>query len=576
MVRSDGRSLMFTRILIANRGEIAVRIARTCRELGVEVVAVHSDVDAGARHVLLAGEAVHLPGVAPADTYLNVPAIVAAAIRTGAEAIHPGYGFVSERAEAAEAVTEAGLIWIGPPPDAIRAAGDKVLARRLADGAGVVPVPGTLDPVTGADEVVAFGLRYGFPVAIKAAGGGGGRGLKVATRPEEVPEALESARREAEAYFGSSDVYLERYLTRSKHVEVQMMAPSPGRAIWLGARDCSMQRRHQKLVEETPPPLLADLVPAMGEAAVAVTNACGYVNAGTVEFLVDLDESRFYFLEINARLQVEHPITEAVLGMDLVAAQLRIAAGEPLGFEQADLAPGSPRAPKGHAIECRINAEDPTRGFLPTPGRITKYREPSGAGIRVDAGFGEGDDIPAAYDSLLAKVIAWGATREEARHKMLRALDEYEVEGVATTIPAHRVLLAHPAFVDGTYTTRTVEGGALDSLIATTPDAGPEGVLTVGGRPVRLWHPAMAASAAGFTRDRATGERGAVLAPMHGTILKVLVVAGDAVEAGDSVAILEAMKMETHLAASTAGTVKAVAVGPGDVVEAGQVIVVLA
>jgi acetyl-CoA/propionyl-CoA/long-chain acyl-CoA carboxylase, biotin carboxylase, biotin carboxyl carrier protein len=575
--------MMFERVLIANRGEIAVRVARTCHDLGVDVVAVHSDVDVRGRHVALADRAVHLPGVAPAQTYLNIPAIVAAARDTGAQAVHPGYGFLSERADAAQAVIDAGLAWIGPPPDALRAAGDKIRARQLADRVGVAPVPGTLEPVAGAEEVVGFGIRFGFPVAIKAAGGGGGRGLKVAATPEEVPEALESATREAQAYFGSNEVYLERYLARPKHVEVQVVAPAPGRAIWLGARDCSLQRRHQKLLEETPPARFADLIPAMGAAAVAVSDACGYVNAGTVEFLLDVEEGRFYFLEINARLQVEHPITEELLGLDLVAAQLRIASGEPLGFDQADLEPGARFAPRGHAIECRINAEDPARGFLPTPGRITRCREPGGPGIRVDAGFGEGDEILAAYDSLLAKLIAWGSTREEARRRMLRALDEYQVEGISTTIPAHQVLLEHPDFVDGSYTTRTVEGGALDSLTASpappatdVPAPGPErSLLMVDGRPARLWNPAMAAAAAGTSVAGEWVGPGAVVAPMHGTILKVLVAEGDLVEAGDPVAILEAMKMETHLASSTSGTIRTVSVKSGDVVEAGQAIVVL-
>jgi acetyl-CoA/propionyl-CoA carboxylase, biotin carboxylase, biotin carboxyl carrier protein len=582
MVGRDRRRVMFERVLVANRSEIAVRVARTCHDLGVEVVAVHSDLDARGRHVALADQAVRLPGVTPAETYLNIPAIVAAARESGAEAVHPGYGFLSERAEAAQAVIDAGLVWIGPPPDALRAAGDKVRARQLADRVGVAPVPGTLEPVTGAEEVVGFGIRFGFPVAIKAAGGGGGRGLKVVADPGGVPAALESATREAQAYFGSSEVYLERYLARPKHVEVQVVAAGPGQAIWLGARDCSLQRRHQKLLEETPPPRFADLIPGMGEAAVAVSNACGYMNAGTVEFLVDMDEGRFYFLEINARLQVEHPITEEVLGLDLVAVQLRIASGEPLGFDQSDLAPGGRMAPRGHAIECRINAEDPARGFLPTPGRITRYREPGGPGIRVDAGFGEGDEIPAAYDSLLAKLIAWGSTREEARRRMLRALDEYQIEGVPTTIPAHRLLLGSSDFADGSYTTQTVEGGALDALMATvqpatdTPAPVPVGsVLMVEGNPVRLWNPAMAAAAAAASREGAPVGHGAVVAPMHGTILKVLVAQGDAVEAGDPVAILEAMKMETHLAASSSGIVRTVAVKSGDVVEAGQAIVVM-
>jgi acetyl-CoA/propionyl-CoA/long-chain acyl-CoA carboxylase, biotin carboxylase, biotin carboxyl carrier protein len=572
---TGGGALMFHRILVANRGEIAVRIARTCHEMGVGVVAIHSDVDAEARHVVLADQAVHLPGVGPLETYLNVEAIIRAALESGAQAIHPGYGFLSERADVAEAVTEAGLVWIGPPPEASRAAGDKIQARRLAEAVGVAPVPGTLDPVGDAKEVLAFGERHGYPVAIKAAGGGGGRGLKVAASPGEVEAAMESAGREAQAYFGSADVYLERYLERPKHVEVQILAPRPGEATWLGARDCSMQRRHQKLVEETPPPRFAEVTPAMGEAAVAVANACGYVNAGTVEFLLD-EDGRYFFLEINARLQVEHTITEEVLGIDLVAEQLRIAAGDPMSFS------GRPE-PRGHAIECRINAEDPARGFLPSPGTIRRYREPGGPGIRVDSGFGAGDEIPGAYDSLIAKLVAWAPTREDARRRMLRALYEYLIEGIRTTIPAHRVLLELPEFLDGSYTTRTVEGGALDALMPVTvqPDtdtpggAAPSSVLLVHGTPVRLWNPAIAAAVSGAAGGAATEAQGAVTAPMHGTVLKVLVGEGDRIAVGDPVAVLETMKMETSVAATASGTVEAVKVQPGDVVESGQVVAVI-
>ena len=561
---------MFEKILIANRGEIAVRVARTCRELGVHVVAIHSDVDASARYVALADQAVHLPGVAPAETYLNVEAVIEAARTTGAEAIHPGYGFLSERADAAEAVTAAGLVWVGPPAEATRAAGDKVKARNLAQSAGVQPVPGTLEPVRDPADVLAFGAEHGYPVAIKAAAGGGGRGLKVASGPDGVPAAFESAIREATAYFGQGDVYLERYLVRPKHVEVQVLAPAAGKTVWLGARDCSMQRRHQKLVEETPPPLFAEVVPEMGKAAVAVADACGYVNAGTVEFLVDPATSRFYFLEINARLQVEHTITEEVLGLDLVAAQLRIAAGDPLGFDPGAL------SPRGHAIECRINAEDPRRGFIPGPGRITRYREPAGPGTRVDSGFGEGDEVPRAYDSLIAKLVVWGAGREEARRRMLRALDEFVIEGIPTTIPAHRLLLENSEFVDGSYSTQTVEGGALDALtvktVRPTGDAAGQAVLMVRGARVKLWNPAVAGSMSAASRGGGGSGKGTVVAPMHGTILKVLVAEGDAVKAGDPVALLETMKMETHVAAATAGTVRSVSVEAGAIVEAGEVV----
>jgi acetyl-CoA/propionyl-CoA/long-chain acyl-CoA carboxylase, biotin carboxylase, biotin carboxyl carrier protein len=570
---------VFEKVLIANRGEIAVRIARTCRELGVATVAVHSDVDAEARHVAAADEAVHLPGVTPVETYLNLGAVIGAAKATGAEAVHPGYGFFSERADAAEAFLRAGLVWIGPPPDATRAVGDKVSARRLASDAGVSVVPGTFQPIEGEGEVHAFGEANGYPIAIKAAGGGGGRGLKVARAPDEVAAALDSAVREAEAYFGSRDVYLERYLERPKHVEVQVMSPSPGRAMWLGARDCSMQRRHQKLIEETPPPLFADVVPSMGRAAVAVTDACGYVNAGTVEFLVDEDGS-FYFLEVNARLQVEHTITEEVVGLDLVACQLRIAAGDELGLDQADFEPGGRLEPRGHAIECRINAEDPARSFRPGPGRITTYAEPAGPGVRVDSGYGDGDEVPRAYDSLVAKLVVHASGREEARRRMLRALREYRIEGIPTTIPAHLALIEHGEFVDGSYTTRTLEGGALDGLRAErtggaakadTPASAP--VLLVEGSSVRLWNPGMAASAPHATKRSGGGAgNGVVASPMHGTILQVDVKAGDRVRTGDPVAVLEAMKMETLVTAARTGEVSAVHVTPGQVVEAGQLI----
>jgi acetyl-CoA/propionyl-CoA/long-chain acyl-CoA carboxylase, biotin carboxylase, biotin carboxyl carrier protein len=554
---------MFAKVLIANRGEIAARVIRTCRKLGVATVAVFSDPDAEARHVALADEAVHLPGVAPSGTYLRVQAIVDGARRTGAEAVHPGYGFLSENADAARAVLTAGLAWVGPPPEVLEAAGDKVRARRLARSAGVSVVPGTLRPVTGIEEVHAFGEEHGYPLTIKAAGGGGGRGMRVVEAPDEAAMALAGAAREAESFFGSSEVYLERYLRRPKHIEVQILAPRPGESMWLGARDCSLQRRHQKLIEETPPLLYQELVPAMGDAAVAVADACGYVNAGTVEFLVD-EGGQFYFLEINARLQVEHTITEEVLGLDMVACQLRIAAGEDLGFGGA----GIRGRARGHAIECRINAEDPSRGFLPVPGRITRYREPTGPGVRVDSGFGEGDTVPDAYDSLVAKLVVSGETREQTRKRTMGALDEFEIEGIPTTIPAHEVLLDHPEFRDGTYSTQSVEAGALDALL---PETSGEPALLVGSTPVHLWHTAIAASV-----GRSTGSGGgAVVAPMHGTILSLLVKEGDVVRGGEAVAVLEAMKMETQLTAAVSGSVTTVNVEPGDIVEAGQVVAMI-
>ena len=559
---------MFDKVLIANRGEIATRIIRTCRELGVGAVAVHSDPDSRARHVRTADEAVHLPGTAPVDTYLNSDAILEAAARTGAQAVHPGYGFLSENADFAQAVIDAGLAWVGPPPEATRAVGDKVRARNIADGAGVPVVPGVLEPIASAEAVFEFAAQYGYPVAIKAAGGGGGRGLKVAHDEEAVEEAFASARRESEAYFGSSDVYLERYLEAPKHLEVQILAPHPDEALWLGVRDCSLQRRHQKLVEETPPPLWSERAADMGAAAVALSKACSYVNAGTVEMLVD-EQGSFYFLEVNARLQVEHTVTEAVLGLDLVACQLRIAAGDPLGLTQDEI---ENRA-RGHAIECRINAEDPARGFLPASGRIVRYEEPTGLGVRVDSGYVAGDEVPDAYDSLIAKLIVHGNDRAEARTRALRALDDYVVEGLPTTIAAHRLLLRDPSFVSGHHTTRSVEDtGVLSTLAVDVPDEPVhEDVLMVEGKPVRLWNPAMSASAAAAIHAGAA-VGGDLVAPMQGTILKVLVDAGDAVDAGDPIVVLEAMKMETSLVAQSSGTVAEITVRAGETAQAGQVL----
>lgn len=559
---------MFDKVLIANRGEIAVRIARTCRERGVTSIAIYSDADDGARHVRVADESVNLPGITPVDTYLNVDAILEAARATGAEAIHPGYGFLSENADFAEAVTQAGFTWIGPPAEATRAIGDKVRARNIAHGANVPVVPGLLEPVESLDVVRSFGAEHGYPLAVKAAGGGGGRGLKVAGSEDEIEDAFTSARREAEAYFGSRDVYVEKYLESPKHLEVQILAPNRDEAMWLGVRDCSLQRRHQKLIEETPPPKWAQRTAEMGEAAVALSKACGYVNAGTVEMLVD-GEGNFYFLEVNARLQVEHTVTEEILRLDLVACQLQIASGDALGFSQADVEGHM----NGHAIECRINAEDPALGFLPSSGAIGNYEEPGGLGVRVDSGYSAGGSIPDAYDSLIAKVIAWGNDREEARSRMIRALNDYRIEGPRTTIPAHLLLLEDPTFIEGTHTTRTVEdSGVLASLAQEDATESEEDVLLVQGRPVKLWHPSMSASAAAAVHG-GTVAGGDVIAPMQGTIVKVLVAPGDKVEAGDALVLLEAMKMETSLTAQRAGTVSDVSVKPGETAQAGQVLV---
>lgn len=562
---------MFDKILIANRGEIAVRIARTCRELGVTCVAVHSDVDASSRHVAIADEAVHLPGVAPTETYLDAAAVIDAASSTGAQAIHPGYGFLSESAVFARAVEDAGLVWVGPPPSAITAVGDKIAARRIAEEAGVPVVPGITQPIDDPQVVAEFANDHGFPVAIKASGGGGGRGLKVARTEGEIADAFVSARREAQAYFGSEEVFVERYLEAPKHLEVQLLAPSATDALWLGVRDCSLQRRHQKLIEETPPPRFAERMTEMGKAAVALSTASGYVNAGTVEMLVD-EHGEFYFLEVNARLQVEHTVTEELLGIDLVACQLQIASGDGLAFDQDDVEARM----RGHSIECRINAEDPARGFVPTPGKITRYVEPNGLGVRIDSGYAQGDEVPSAYDSLLAKLITWGNDREEARLRMLRALDEMRIEGVTTTIAAHQLLLRDEAFVAGTHTTRTVEDGdVLRSLAAGVASAAPDAqdVLMVAGAPVRLWNRAMSASASAAVH--AASGSGEVIAPMQGTILKVLVEEGQDVAAGDALIVLEAMKMETTIPASVGGRVARLAVDPGDSVAAGQTLAVV-
>jgi acetyl-CoA/propionyl-CoA carboxylase, biotin carboxylase, biotin carboxyl carrier protein len=552
---------VFTKLLIANRGEIAVRIMRTCKELGVGSVAIYSDVDAAARHVVLADVAVHLPGSDPTSTYLNAEAIITAALTTGAEAIHPGYGFLAESARFARAVGDAGLVWVGPPPDAIAALGDKISARRIAADAGVPMVPGLLDPVGGATEIISFANEYGYPIAIKASAGGGGRGLKIARSPDEVAGSFAAAQREARAYFGSDAVYVERYLQAPKHLEVQILGKSPGDVLWLGVRDCSLQRRHQKLIEESPPPRWEERANDMGSAAVTLAGASGYVNAGTVEMLID-EDGEFYFLEVNSRLQVEHTVTEEVYGIDLVACQLQIAAGSELALTQEKL------KPRGHAIECRVNAEDPARGFLPAPGRLTRFDLPAGPGVRVDAGYVEGDEIPGAYDSLIAKVVCWGRDRAEAVRRMRRALTEFRVEGVATTIPALVLLLDNADFAQGRHTTTTLESAAVEALLANLSPQ--EGTHIVPQPATRLWNPAMVASI--DVQARSTGQ---VVAPIQGTIINVNVAEGELVESGDPLLLLEAMKMETIVTAPFAGRVTAVNVSPGSTVDAGQILVVV-
>jgi acetyl-CoA/propionyl-CoA carboxylase biotin carboxyl carrier protein len=581
---------MFSKVLIANRGEIAVRVIRACKELGIDSVAVYSELDRRSLHVRLADEAYALGGEAASESYLNTEVILDAITASGADAVHPGYGFFSENPAFARAVASRGATFVGPPPEAMELMGDKVSSRAAAVDAGVPVVPGSDGPVTSPDDVVRFGEAYGWPVAIKASYGGGGRGMKVVNGPDEAGPAFDSARREGQAYFGNPEIYVERYLAWPRHVEMQVFADTHGNAVWMGERDCSSQRRHQKLIEETPAPgLTPELRRAMGEAAVAVTRACGYTNAGTVEFLVQ--DGEFFFLEMNTRLQVEHPLTELACGIDLVAEQLRVASGEPLSFTQESL------APRGHAIECRVNAEDVARGrFMPSPGTLTRFSRPGGMGVRIDAGYGEGDTISQHYDNLIAKVLTWGSGREEARRRMLRVLREMSIDGVATNIAAHLRILEHPDFVENRHSTRWVEE-RVDFSDMTSPPAGEveprpgevarEVAVEVDGRryDVRVWLPeqAVPAAVAAASAPRRAKERsgptgvpgGRVVAPMQGTIIEVLVSVGDTVQLGQGLCVLEAMKMENEVSAEGAGTVTEVHVATGDNVSAGDVLFVI-
>ena len=596
---------MFRKVLIANRAEIAVRVIRACQELGIATVAVYSDLDRRSLHVRLADEAYALGGVTAAESYLNTDAILGAIARSGADAVHPGYGFFSENADFARRITDQGVAFVGPPPEAIDLMGDKLSARTTAIEGGVSVVPGSDGQVTEAADVVAFGERHGWPVAIKAAFGGGGRGMRVVGDAGSAATSLEAARREGHAYFGRDEVYLERYLDWPRHIEMQIFADRHGNVVWMGERDCSTQRRHQKLIEETPAPGLPDEIrQAMGEASVAVARACGYVNAGTVEFLYQ--DGEFYFLEMNTRLQVEHTVTELACGLDMVAEQLRVASGEELTFTQETL------APRGHAIECRINAEDPAGGrFLPSPGTLTRFSRPGGFGVRIDAGYGEGDAISQHYDNLIAKFLTWGQDREEARRRMLRVLREATIEGVTTNVAAHTRILQHPDFVAGMHSTRWVEDRLDFSDITPGPPSG--GSAAVPGQPravdvevegrrysVRVWMPegsgggsagGGAGSAGGLAvapggRQRRTGTGGGapapatggsrVVAPMQGTIVEVLVAVDDTVEAGQGICLLEAMKMENLVEAEQSGVVAEVRVVAGDNVGAGDVLAVLA
>ena len=557
---------MFDKLLIANRGEIAVRVIRACRELGISSVAVYSDLDRDAMHVRLADEAYALGGQTAAESYLNTEAILDVIERSGATAVHPGYGFYSENADFARSITSRGVTFIGPPPEAIEIMGDKISARLAAERVGVVGVPGTTEIINSPDDVAAFGSEHGYPVAIKAAYGGGGRGMKVVGGHDEIETALASAQREAVAFFGRGECYLERYLTWPRHIEMQVMADSHGNAVWLGERDCSAQRRHQKLVEESPAPLLDDAVrKAMGDAAVAVALGCGYTNAGTVEFLYQ--DGDFYYLEMNTRLQVEHPVTEMVTGIDLVREQIRVAAGEPLSFTQAEV------TCVGHAIEARINAEDPAGGrFLPSPGTLTALRVPDGFGIRWDGGYESGDTVSQYYDNLIGKLVVWGSDRDTAISRMQRALGELRVVGVATTAAAHEVIMAADDFRAGTHSTKWVEERLDLSGVSGKSDSPPDVpddtdevprvrrdvVVEVDGKrfSVSAWVPETAGSAPAAaparprratSRAAAGGGSGRVTVPMQGTIVKVLVEVGQEVAAGEGVVVLEAMKMENSI-----------------------------
>ena len=586
---------MLKKILIANRGEIAVRVIRAARELGIATVAVYSELDRNALHVRLADEAYALGGQTAAESYLNTEAILKAITDSGADGVHPGYGFFSENADFARAITAMGVAFIGPPPEAIDEMGDKVSSRKAALRGGAPIVPGTTEFVTTAKEITDFGNEFGWPVAIKAAFGGGGRGMKVVQSAAEVQDAMDSAQREARNFFGRDEIYVERYLTWPRHIEVQLVGDKHGNVVWVSTRDCSAQRRHQKLIEEAPAPGLPDGVEeAMGAAAVKAAKAVGYFNAGTVEFIYQ--DGDFFFLEMNTRLQVEHPVTEVITGIDLVEWQIRVASGEKLPMTQDEV-----RAlQRGHAIEVRINAENPAGGkFLPSPGPITKLTTPDGFGVRFAGGYETGDEISQYYDNLVGKVIVWGKDRETAIARTVRALKEMVVEGVATTIPADIAILEHPDFSAVTHSTKWVEEVLDLSGIEAGPVAAPadsdtplvqrQTTVEVNGRrfDVKLWVPESAGvAAAAPTKKKAArsasasgggagGGSGKIAVPMQGTIVKVLVEVGQAVEAGASVVVLEAMKMENQIEADKSGTVKAVNVKPGDTVGAGDVVVVI-
>jgi acetyl-CoA/propionyl-CoA carboxylase biotin carboxyl carrier protein len=589
-------SAPFAKVLVANRGEIAVRIFRTLQELGIGRVAVYSEPDRNALHVAVADEA-YLLGPGPAgESYLRGDRIVEVALRSGAGAVHPGYGFLAENAAFARQVVDAGLAWIGPPPEAIEAMGSKIAARERMRAADVPIIPGATEPSVDVDHARALAEEIGYPVAIKASAGGGGKGLKIARSGEEVARAYDSARREGESYFADSTVYLERYLDDPRHVEVQILADDHGNVVHLGERDCTIQRRHQKLVEETPSPAVdAELRERIGSIAIDAARAVGYRSAGTIEGLLAEDGS-YYFLEMNTRIQVEHTVTEAVTGLDLVREQVRIAAGEPLAVSQGDV------QLRGHAIECRINAEDSRAGFIPSPGRITAYREPGGIGVRVDSGVRAGDVVSGLYDPLIAKLVVHDTDREAARRRMLRALEEYVVAGPKTLIPFHRALLTSPCFVEAGTCRAVVESEQLarqveeleDQLphMATRLAAGADGLpgatrervvaLEVDGRRhdvrIHTTEPSWAELGRRHrqrTKGLAGDASGAIISPMQGVVLSVAVAEGDSVVAGDLICVIEAMKMENEITAHRDGVVTALGVAQGQQVAHGQAICVI-
>ncbi len=592
-VTSPTLSFVLKKILIANRGEIAVRVIRAAREMGIQTVAVYSELDRNALHVRLADEAYALGGQTAAESYLNTEAIVSAITESGADAVHPGYGFFSENADFARAITAMGVAWIGPPPEAIDEMGDKVSSRIAAQRGGAPIVPGTTEFAQGPDEIRAFGNEFGWPVCIKAAFGGGGRGMKVVESADEVDDAMASAQREAKAFFGRDEVYVERYLTWPRHVEVQLVGDTQGNVVWVSTRDCSAQRRHQKLIEEAPAPGLPDGVEeAMGEAAVKAAKAVGYHNAGTVEFIYQ--EGEFFFLEMNTRLQVEHPVTEEITGIDLVEWQIRVASGEALPMTQEEVIARR----DGAAIEVRINAEDPAAGkFLPSPGPIESLKTPSGFGVRFDTGYESGDEISQYYDNLVGKLIVWGKDRPTAIARTITALEEMEVKGVATTIPADLAILRHSDFADVTHSTKWVEQTLDLSEVSSDPsaeraeDAEPlverKTTVEVNGKrfDVKMWVPetvGVAAAPSAKKPRRAAGGgagggggNGTITVPMQGTIVKIEVEVGQEVEAGQSLLVLEAMKMENQINSDVSGTVAEIKVSAGDTVGGGDTVMVI-